>query len=228
MIPKEIIMKTNLTELVFILDRSGSMSGLETDTIGGYNSLLTKQQAEPGECRITTVLFDHQYELLHDRLDIQKIAPITSKDYFVRGNTALLDAIGRTIDYIGKALAQTKEAERPGKVLFVITTDGMENASSEYSIERVKQMIEHQQSTYSWEFLFLGANIDAVEIARSYGISASHAQTYHSDSVGTELNYNTLADTVAVFSKTGRIDEQWSTPILAYRKSKNDKPDKAT
>ena len=155
-------MKKGLTELVFILDRSGSMSGLESDTIGGYNSLLEKQKKEDGECVISTVLFDDKYELLHDRINLKGIVPITEREYFVRGSTALLDAVGRTIDKIGNAQKHTAEEERAEKVMFVITTDGMENSSREYGYDKVRQMIERQKDKYGWEFIFLGANIDAV------------------------------------------------------------------
>ncbi len=182
-------MKKGLTELVFILDRSGSMSGLESDTIGGYNSLLEKQKGEQGECTLTTVLFDDKYELLHDRINIKGIAPITDEDYYVRGSTALLDAIGRTIDKISNAQKHTASEEQAEKVMFVITTDGMENASREYGYEKVRRMIEHKKTKYGWEFLFLGANIDAVETAARLGINADRAANYNADSRGTRLNY---------------------------------------
>ena len=155
-------MKTNLTELVFILDRSGSMDGLESDTVGGFNSMLSKQQEDDDECRLTTVLFDHEYEILHDRIDIKAVSPITEKEYFVRGQTALLDAIGRTINKIGNTQKQTAEEYRAEKVLFVITTDGMENASREYTHDKIKSLIERQKTKYGWEFIFLGANIDVM------------------------------------------------------------------
>ena len=154
-------MKNKLSELVFILDRSGSMSGLEKDTIGGFNSMLEKQKKEEGEAIITTVLFDNKYELLHDRINIKGISPITEKEYYVRGTTALLDAVGRTIEKIENAHKHTLEAERPSKVLFVITTDGMENSSTRYNYEKIKRMIEDKKKEFGWEFIFLGANIDA-------------------------------------------------------------------
>jgi uncharacterized protein YegL len=182
-------MKKGLTELVFILDKSGSMSGLETDTIGGYNSMLAKQQAVEGECRITTVLFDNNYELLHDRIDIRAVSPISEKEYQIGGSTALLDAIGRTIHKIGNAQKHTANEYRAEKVMLVIITDGEENSSREYSAKRIKQMIERQKSRYEWEFIFLGANIDAVETAGRFGISADRAQNYHADSEGVELNF---------------------------------------
>src|SRR5690554_6459471 len=161
-------MKKDLTELVFILDRSGSMNGLEMDTIGGFNSLLEKQKDERGEALVTTVLFDDDYELLHDRINIKGIKPITEKEYFVRGTTALLDAVGRTIQKFGNAQKHTAEEERAEHVMLVITTDGMENASREYTYGRVRQMVEHQKSKYGWEFIFLGANIDAIDVAQHF------------------------------------------------------------
>jgi uncharacterized protein YegL len=168
-------MKNRLTELVFILDRSGSMSGLEQDTVGGYNSLLSKQKNEPGEAIITTVLFDDQYEVLHDRIDLKKIEMITDNEYFVRGTTALLDAIGRTIDKTKNAQKRLDKNERAQKTMFVITTDGMENASKEYRFDKVKKMIEERKEKHRWEFLFIGANIEVIEMAGKFGISPDHA-----------------------------------------------------
>jgi len=190
---------TNMTELVFILDRSGSMGGLESDTIGGFNSMLAKQQETPGECRITTVLFDNEYEILHDRIDIKAIEPITENEYFVRGTTALLDAVGKTINKISNVQKSTAKDYRAGKVLFVITTDGLENSSREFGYEKIKSMIEKQKEKQGWEFIFLGANIDAVEVAGSIGISANRAQNFHNDSDGIELNYCVLSKAVANF-----------------------------
>ncbi|MDR0852828.1 MAG: VWA domain-containing protein [Clostridiales Family XIII bacterium] len=211
-------MKTNLTELVFILDRSGSMGGLESDTIGGFNAMLTKQQAELGECRITTVLFDGKYEILHDRIDIKAVSPITDKEYFVRGNTALLDAVGKTISKIGNAQKVSKSEYRADKVLFIITTDGMENASREYTYAKVKSQIERQKTKYGWEFIFLGANIDAAEVADNFGIDRSHAQNFHNDSEGVELNYRVVSETVAQFraAPTGTsLSDEWNKDIEA-------------
>ena len=165
-------MKKNLTELVFILDKSGSMSGLEKDTIGGFNSMLDQQSKVDGECVITTVLFDNRYELLHDRIDIRAVQPITGKEYFVGGSTALLDAIGKTIHKIGTVQKNTTEDYRAEKVMFVIITDGEENASRCYSSMQIRQMIQRQKERYGWEFIFLGANIDAVETAGRFGIDA--------------------------------------------------------
>ena len=206
-------MKKGLTELVFILDRSGSMSGLESDTIGGYNAMLAKQKQEPGEAVITTVLFDDKYELLHDRINLRGIAPITDKEYFVRGNTALLDAVGKTINKIGNAQKHTVEAERAEQVMVVITTDGMENASREFSHSKVRQMIEHQKSKYGWEFIFLGANIDAVATAESFGISEDRAANYHADGEGTALNYAVLSDAVSSLRASRPLSNTWKDRI---------------
>ena len=217
-------MKTNLTELVFILDRSGSMDGLESDTIGGFNSMLAKQQAEPGECRITTVLFDNEYEVLHDRLDIKAVSEMTESEYYVRGQTALLDAVGKTINKIGGVQKNTAEEYRAGKVLFIITTDGMENASREFGYDRIKSMIEHQKSKYSWEFIFLGANIDAVEVADRFGIAKNRAQNFHNDKEGIDLNYQTLCCAISSYRADGSeacIADDWSASIDAdYKRRK--------
>ncbi|MCL1786818.1 MAG: VWA domain-containing protein [Defluviitaleaceae bacterium] len=209
-------MKTNVTELVFILDRSGSMGGLESDTIGGFNSMLAKQQGEPGECRITTVLFDNEYEVLHDRIDIRAIRPVTDKEYFVRGSTALLDAVGTAINKIGGVQQNTAEEYRAEKVLFVITTDGMENASRKFTYDQIKRMIENQKKKYNWEFIFLGANIDAVEVAARFGVDKSRAQNFHNDEAGIALNYNVLSASIKDFraapSSEG-FDDNWSQAI---------------
>jgi len=199
-------MKQGLTELVFILDKSGSMGGLEADTIGGYNSMLAKQQAVEGECRITTVLFDNNYELLHDRIDIKAVSPMTDKQYQVGGSTALLDAIGRTINKIGNAQKNTAEEYRAQKVMFVIITDGEENSSREFSADRVKELIERQKTKYGWEFIFLGANIDAVQTATRFGIGADRAVDYIADDKGTELNFSVMARALTGFRGTGTVD----------------------
>ncbi len=205
-------MKTNLTELVFILDRSGSMAGLESDTIGGFNSMLKKQKDEPGEAVVTTVLFDDKYELLHDRIDIKGIKPITEKEYFVRGSTALLDAIGNTISKIANVQKQTSEEHRADKVMFVITTDGMENASREYTFEKIRGMVENQKKMYGWEFIFLGANIDAISTAASFGIGADRAANFVSDSEGTNLNYKVVSEAVSAF-RACSISDDWKEEI---------------
>ena len=189
-------MRKNLTEIVFILDRSGSMAGLERDTIGGFNAMIEKQKQEPGEALVSTVLFDHESEVLHDRVDIQKIRPMTGDDYYVRGCTALLDAVGGAIHHIGNVHKYAREEDRPEKTLFVITTDGMENASRKYTYEKLKGMIERQKETYGWEFLFLGANIDAAREAARFGIQADHAANYHADSQGTGVIYETVNDAI--------------------------------
>lgn len=211
-------MKKGLTELVFILDKSGSMSGLEADTIGGYNSMLAKQQAVEGECDITTVLFDNNYELLHDRIDINGVCTITEKEYFVGGSTALLDAIGMTIHKIGSAQRHTAEDYRAEKVMFVIITDGEENSSREYTSDKIKAQIERQKMKYGWEFIFLGANIDAVQTAERFGISADRAIDYVPDSVGTNLNFKVMAEAVVRFRESGVVEEETFAPIRADMK----------
>lgn len=216
-------MKTGLTELVFILDKSGSMGGLETDTIDGYNSMLKKQQAIEGECRITTVLFDNNYVLLHDRLDLQAVSPITDKEYQVGGTTALIDAIGRTIYKIINAQKHTAEDYRAEKVMFIIITDGEENSSREYSAAKVKEMIEEQKTKYDWEFIFLAANIDAVETAGHFGIASNRAVDYIADIEGTKLNYAVMAETVAKFRQTGIVDEANLEEIRMDMKLRGDK-----
>ncbi len=185
-------MKKGLTEIVFILDRSGSMSGLESDTIGGYNSMIEKQKKEEGEALISTVLFDGQTDVLHDRVSLDKISPITEKEYYVRGSTALLDAVGGAIHHIGNVHKYAREEDVPEKTLFIITTDGMENSSRQYSYDKVKKMIEKQKEKYHWEFIFLGANIDAVSVADRFGVDRQHAVRYECDSAGTALNFKVM------------------------------------
>lgn len=206
-------MRKNLTELIFILDRSGSMSGLEKDTIGGFNSMLKKQKDEEGEAVVTTVLFDNKYELLHDRINIKGISPLSDKEYFVRGTTALLDAIGKTIRKIENAQKHILEEERASKVLFVITTDGMENSSTRYNYEKIKRMIEDKKKEFGWEFIFLGANIDAVSAAESIGISKDRATNYNSDSEGTKLNYEVINNTVSSLRTKHAIADNWKDKI---------------
>lgn len=206
-------MRNDLTELVFILDKSGSMAGLESDTIGGFNAMLAKQKLEPREANVTTVLFDDGYELLHDRLNIKGVAPISSAEYFVGGCTALLDAIGKTIHKIGNVQKYSGEDQRAGRVLFVITTDGLENASRHYSAEKVKQMVERQKNQYGWEFIFLGANIDAVETAERFGIDRDRAANYHADSIGTSLNFEVVACAVSELRAGKALDKSWKRSI---------------
>ena len=192
-------MRKGLTEVVFILDRSGSMSGLETDTIGGFNSMIAKQKKEEGEAYISTVLFDDTCEVLYDRVPVNKVEPMNDNQYYVRGCTALLDAIGGAIHHIGNVHKYAREEDRPEKTLFIITTDGMENASRQYSYEKVKEMVERQKEKYGWEFLFLGANIDAIDVAGKFGIDSNRALNYVSDHKGTQLNYEVLNKTVSEF-----------------------------
>lgn len=190
-------MKNNLTEIVFILDRSGSMRGLEADTIGGYNSLLDKQKKEKGRAIVSTVLFDDIQEVLHDRMDLDRIKPITEKEYYVRGCTALLDAVGGAIHHIGNLHKYARVEDRPEKTLFIITTDGMENSSCRYTYDKVKKMVERQKKRYGWKFLFLGANIDAIKEAARFGINANRAVNYECDSKGMEVSYKTLNEAVS-------------------------------
>ncbi|MCL2665100.1 MAG: VWA domain-containing protein [Defluviitaleaceae bacterium] len=209
-------MKSNSIELVFILDRSGSMGGMESDTIGGFNSMLVKQQAEPGECRLTTVLFDQRFEFLHDRINIKAVNPITEAEYFVRGNTALLDAIGNTINKIDSVQKNTAAAYRADKVMFVITTDGMENASREFDYSQIKLMIEKQTNENNWEFIFLGANIDAAETAGRFGIDKNRSQNFHNDKEGIELNYRAISEAVSSYRSapaSAKLSDDWSVKI---------------
>ncbi|WP_413299616.1 vWA domain-containing protein [Bacillus sp. 1P10SD] len=206
-------MKKNKTELVFILDKSGSMAGLEADTIGGYNAMLAKQQKAEGEAIVTTAVFNHHYDLLHDRINVIGISPITEDDYEVGGTTALLDAIGFTIQKIVNVQKRTSEEEQADKVLFVITTDGMENASHEFTADKIKKMVQHQKDKYSWEFLFLGANIDAVTTAARFGIEEDFAVDYHADEVGTQLNYEAVNEAVSNLRSGKKIERNWKEDI---------------
>lgn len=190
-------MRKGLTEIVFILDRSGSMSGLEADTIGGYNSMLDRQKKEEGEAIISTVLFDDRSEVLHDRVPLVEMEHITEKEYYVRGCTALLDAVGGAIHHIGTVQKYAREEDKPEKTLFIITTDGMENASRQYGYEKVRKMVEEKKEKHGWEFLFLGANIDAIKVAGQFGIHSDHAVNYENDSEGTQLNYEVLSRAVS-------------------------------
>lgn len=195
-------MRKGLTEVVFILDRSGSMSGLEADTIGGFNSMIARQKKEEGEAVISTVLFDDRMDVIYDRVPVGKVAQMTDKEYYVRGCTALLDAVGGAIHHISDVHKAMPEEERPEKTLFIITTDGYENASHRYGYEKVKKMVEKKQKKHGWEFIFLGANIDAVSVAGRFGIGADRAFDYECDEQGTALNYEMLSRTVSAVRKS--------------------------
>lgn len=205
--------KNSTTELVFILDRSGSMAGLENDTIGGFNAMIEKQKKEVGECYVSTVLFDSVSEVLHDRVRLSDIKPMTDKEYTVRGCTALIDAIGGAIHHIGNIHKYARNEDVPEHTMFIITTDGMENASQNYTSEQVKRMIERQKKRYGWEFLFIGANIDAVETARRYGISEDRAVNYNADAEGTGIVYESVACAVSKVRKCAPLDASWSEKI---------------
>jgi len=208
-------MKKNLTELVFILDRSGSMAGLEADTIGGFNAMIEKQKGEPGEALVSTVLFDHEREVIHDRVDVQNIQMLSREDYYVRGSTALLDAVGSAIHHIGNVHKYARAEDRPERTIFVITTDGFENASRRYSYDKVKAMITRQKEKYGWEFLFLGANIDAGREAARFGISPDRAADYHADARGTGVVYEAVSETLCSFRTAKPIDARWKENIEA-------------
>ena len=204
--------KNNTTELVFILDRSGSMGGLEKDTIGGFNSLIEKQKKQEGKCFVTTVLFDHEQQTLHDRVELQSVKPLTDEDYTVRGCTALIDAIGCTVKHIEDIHRYQRPDDVPANTMFVITTDGMENASKEYTADKVREMIE-QKKEQGWEFLFIGANIDAVRTAKGFGIRADRAVNYHADSKGTSVVYETVSNAVSCNRACTPLKSSWSKKI---------------
>lgn len=206
-------MKNNITELVFILDRSGSMSGLESDTIGGFNSLIDKQRKQDGECYVSTVLFDNISEVLHDRVKLSEIKKMTEDDYTVRGCTALIDAIGCAIHHIANIHKYARKEDVPEHTMFVIMTDGMENASHIYSSDKVKKMIEKEKEKYGWEFLFIGANIDSVETARHFGIGADRTVNYHADKAGTAVVFDTVAETVCSVRASKPLSSAWSDRI---------------
>ncbi len=215
-------MKNNTTELVFILDRSGSMSGLEKDTIGGFNSMIEKQKKQDGKCFVSTVLFDNTSEVIHDRVSLEDIPKMTEDDYYVRGCTALIDALGDSIRHIGNIHKYARREDVPEKTMFVITTDGMENASRKYTSEQVKAMIERQKEKYGWEFLFIGANIDAVETAARYGIDESRAVNYNADAKGTRILYESVAQAVCNVRENAALPSDWSSSINDdYKKRKN-------
>ena len=213
-------MKKNLTEIVFILDRSGSMSGLEQDTIGGFNSLIEKQKKEDGEAYISTVLFDHTSEVLHDRVDLKKIKPMTEDEYFVRGSTALLDAVGGAIQHIGNVHKYARKEDVPEKTIFVIMTDGYENASTNYRYNEIRRMITRQKKKYGWEFMFLGANIDAVSEARKFGVAEEMAVEYHSDKRGTAVSYDAICGAVSSCRMYGAVPPTWKENVEIDRKNR--------
>lgn len=206
-------MNNNISELVFILDRSGSMSGLEGDTIGGFNSMIEKQKSVEGRCLVSTVLFDSDYDLIHDRLELEEVPLMTEKEYYVRGCTALLDAIGRTIRHIARIHRYARPEDVPAHTTFVIMTDGMENASHSYDSDTVKKMIEHEKEKYGWEFLFLAANIDAVETASRVGIRADRAVNYHADRRGTAVVYDAVGETLVRTRVCGAVPADWCRKI---------------
>ena len=209
-----------MTELVFILDRSGSMAGLEKDTIGGFNSMLEKQRKEPGDAVVSTVLFDTRVEVIHDRVALAEVPNLTDREYYVRGCTALLDAVGGAIHHIGNVHKYARREDVPEKTLFIITTDGRENASRRYTYDKVRRMIEHEKEKYGWEFLFLGANIDAAAEAKRFGIDASMAANYHCDEEGTALNYEVISEAItSVRACAAPLSADWKQKIDAdYRR----------
>lgn len=206
-------MNKNLTEMVFILDRSGSMASLVSDTIGGYNSLIEKQNTEEGEAAVTTVLFDDQYDVICENIDIHKVEPMTNKVYFARGMTALLDAIGKTVNTVAARQQTAVASAVPAKTVVVIMTDGMENASKEYHYADVKALIERQQKEFGWEFLFMGANIDAIGVAGKMGISADRSANYHADAIGTKKNFSAVSVAFSAVRSVGAMPSQWKKDI---------------
>lgn len=216
-------MGNHMTELVFILDRSGSMAGLESDTIGGFNALIDKQRKQDGECLVSTILFDNVSEVLHDRVKLSEIQKMTSDDYLVGGCTALIDAIGCAIHHIGSIHKYARPEDVPEHTMFVITTDGIENASRLYRSDEVKKMVERQKEKYGWEFLFIGANIDSVETAKHFGIGADRAVNYHADPQGTAVVFDTVAQTVCNVRASRPISTSWSDQINADYNSRKKK-----
>lgn len=213
-------MKTNISELVFILDRSSSMSGLEAQTLAGFNKMLSKQKELVGECYLTTILFSHTYEILHNRLKINEVSKLSEEDYYVNGSTALIDALGKTIKNTSKILKRQNKRKQKDKVIFIIITDGQENSSKLYSSKEVKKMIESKQEL-GWEFIFLGANIDAVETAKDYGINANRAINFHADKAGVDLNFMAINDALISFRKYSQVNDNWDNEIVDdYKKRK--------
>lgn len=204
-----------MTELVFILDRSGSMSGLEGDTIGGFNSMIGKQKHEEGEAVVSTVLFDNESMVIHDRLPLDKVPRMTEKEYYTRGCTALLDAVGGAIRHIANIHKYARKEDVPEKTMFIITTDGYENASRRYDYEKVRRMIEHEKEKYGWEFIFLGANIDAAAEAKRFGISADRAANYHADREGTAVIYEAMSEAVCSARANRPMSADWKRNVDA-------------
>ena len=206
-------MKKNLTEIIFILDRSGSMQGLEKDTIGGFNSLIEKQKKIEGDALISTVLFANESKVIHDRVDVKDVKPMTENNYITGGCTALLDAIGNAIHHISNIHKYARKEDVPEHTLFVITTDGMENASRTYTYPKVKKLIENQKEKHGWEFMFLGANIDAIDVASHLGIDESRAVNFNCDSAGTALNYEVIGEAIGTLRKCNFVNENWKERI---------------
>ncbi|MCI7147072.1 MAG: hypothetical protein SO251_02320 [Candidatus Fimisoma sp.] len=204
--------KNNTTELVFIIDRSGSMAGLEEDTVGGFNAMIEKQKKKDGLCLVTTVFFDNESEIIHDRIRLEDV-PEMADEYYVRGCTALLDAVGKTIEHIGNIHKYARPEDVPANTIFIITTDGMENASHKFTKDKVKKMIERQKKKYGWEFIFIGANIDAVNVAAGIGIGADRAANYHADSRGTRVNFEAMSKAVFSMREAGAIPDNWKEEV---------------
>ena len=213
-------MKQQATELIFILDRSGSMQGLEQDTIGGFNAMLQAQQKQPGACRVTTVLFDRQYELLHDRVKLDCVPPMSAEQYYVRGMTALLDAMGRTVERFGTLQKHLNPAERADQVMVVVITDGMENASQHYSYQQIKHLVHRQRERFGWEFIFLGANMDAIGAASQIGIQADRATNFHADTRGIPCAYQAVSETIAQVRAGMPVKDGWKAKVEQDYKSR--------
>ncbi|AIO19577.1 hypothetical protein KQ51_01703 [Candidatus Izimaplasma bacterium HR1] len=214
-------MKKNITEIVFILDRSGSMGGLEEDTIGGFNALIEKQRKEDGEAYLTTVLFDDRYDMINKHENIENVNPLTSKEYYPRGMTALLDAVGKTILKIKRQHERLDESEVPKNTLVVITTDGHENASKEFTYRDIRTLIKKQTDIYNWEFIFLGANIDAAKEGEKFGIRRERSVNYHADHKGVEKHYKELSKTVSNYRMNSKIDDNWDKDLNKDFTSRN-------
>lgn len=211
--------KNNITELVFIIDRSGSMSGLEGDTIGSFNSLIEKQKKVDGKCYVSTVLFDHEQKVIHDRAELDNIKPLTDKDYYARGCTALVDAIGLSVRHIANIHKYARREDVPQRTMFIIITDGYENASRIFTVDRVRDMVEYEKKNYGWEFIFIGTN-DVFETAENFGIGRERAATYNADSVGTQVAYDTFNDLVTYFRNDSQLAPDWNRKITLDHESR--------